>query len=94
MTAATKDLLKRALELPRKERGVLVRELIASLDFDGEEEDPEEVERAWLKVVKRRLRDLDAGRTKTIPGERVLAELRAAQARDDRKRQRARTKGA
>ena len=81
VTEATRDLLRRALKLSHKERDALVRELIISLDED-EDADPAEIERAWSKEIARRLRDFDAGRTKAIPVEKVLADLRAAQARD------------
>jgi putative addiction module component (TIGR02574 family) len=81
VTEATRDLLKRALKLSHKERDALVRELIISLDED-EDAHPAEIERAWSKEISRRLRGFDAGRTKAIPVEKVLADLRAAQARD------------
>lgn len=85
MTEATRELLKRALKLSHKERDALVRELIISLDED-EDADPAEIERAWSKEIARRLRDLDAGRTKTIPAEEVFTKLRAAETKRDGKR--------
>ncbi|MEZ0227658.1 MAG: addiction module protein [Planctomycetota bacterium] len=86
MTPHTHELLERALKLSRKERGVLIRELILSLDED-EADDPAEIERAWSKEIARRLRYFDAGRVKTIPAEQVFAKLRAvpAKARGKRK---------
>jgi len=36
-----------------------------------------EVDAAWDAEIERRIADLEAGRTKAIPGEQVLAELRA-----------------
>jgi putative addiction module component (TIGR02574 family) len=85
VTQATRDLLKRVLELPRAERAALVREVLADLR-DGEEDDPAEVERAWAAEALRRVRDLDSGRVKPIAGAKVLAELRAAQAKDEKRR--------
>ena len=81
VTDATREVLKRVLSLSHKERDALVRELIISLDED-EDADPAEIERAWSREIARRLRDFDAGRMKAIPADKVIAELRAAQARD------------
>jgi putative addiction module component (TIGR02574 family) len=35
------------------------------------------IEMAWNAEIQRRIADLEAGRTEAIPGDRVLAELRA-----------------
>ncbi len=52
MTEATKDLLKRALELPAVERENLARELLASLE-KGEE--AAEVDPAFVAELRRRV---------------------------------------
>lgn len=68
------DLLtERALELPAELRELVAHRLWESL-FPGEDADlsPEQIEE-----LDRRLDDLDAGRTKLLDGDQVLAELRA-----------------
>ena len=58
-----------ALSLSRQERARLVDALVASLESDAD------VERAWDEEIRRRIRDIDAGVTKLIPGEEVLKEV-------------------
>jgi putative addiction module component (TIGR02574 family) len=58
-----------ALSLPRRERARLVDALLASLESDPD------VERAWDEEIRRRIRDIDAGVTKLIPGDEVLKEV-------------------
>jgi putative addiction module component (TIGR02574 family) len=47
--------------------------LLQSVD---DEEDPE-YERLWMEEIERRYRDFEEGRIEAIPGDQVLAELRA-----------------
>lgn len=76
VTEATRDLLKRALELPPTERAELVRELRASLEDEGVggevDVDPE-----FSAELEKRIRDLDEGRVKPIPFDELLDEARA-----------------
>ena len=65
----TTDVLKAALKLPPADRVRLLDELSASLDgLDLGEE--------WEAEIQRRIDDVDAGRVKTIPGDKVIADLR------------------
>ena len=76
MAAILKDIEEQALRLPPKERGELIHRLIVSLE--GEPEDsPEAIARAWDEEIARRVADMDAGRTKWIPAEEVMAKLDA-----------------
>lgn len=65
------------MQLPRRDRADLARELIASLD-EPEEQD---VEAAWLVEAERRLADVERGATKPVPWdavrERIAERLRA-----------------
>jgi putative addiction module component (TIGR02574 family) len=74
VTRDTRDLLDKALKLPREERANLAAELIASLD---EKEDPAVVERTWRDEIVRRARDVLEGRDPGKPAEEVFARLRA-----------------
>lgn len=75
MSLPLKQLEAEALELPLRERALLVERLIASLDEDATE-DAEDVERAWADEIQRRVVEIEAGTAELIPAELVLAELR------------------
>jgi len=64
-----------ALELPARERALLARRLIASLD--GEADDPAEVERAWEEEIHRRVEEYRSGRVQSVPASEVFARARA-----------------
>ena len=76
MSAVLDELKAQALKLSPPDRDELVSALIASLDGEPEGT-PEEIARAWDEEIARRVADLDAGRTATIPAEEVFAEVRA-----------------
>jgi putative addiction module component (TIGR02574 family) len=67
------EILRAALKLPPNARAMLAGHLLESLD------DPEQtgIDAAWAEEIERRIRDIDEGRVKLIPGEEVLAELRS-----------------
>ena len=68
MTAQAKQVLEEALKLEPRERVRLVAELQESLqDLDLGEE--------WEAEIQRRVEDIDAGRTQTVPAEDVFARL-------------------
>jgi putative addiction module component (TIGR02574 family) len=71
MSDTLEVLTKAALKLSADERAELAERLIASV------EPPEPLHPAWEAEIARRIAALDAGRTKTIPGDQVFAELRA-----------------
>src|SRR5271166_4349063 len=72
ITPQVSELLEKALALSTQDRGLLIHELIASLDDEAPEEG---VEAAWEDEIRRRVDDIRSGRVKTIPGEQVLAEI-------------------
>jgi putative addiction module component (TIGR02574 family) len=72
MSAQGLEVLDKALALSAHERGVLIHQLIESLDEEPAEEG---VEAAWDEEIKRRVDDVRSGRVKTIPGEQVLREI-------------------
>ena len=76
MGAILKDIEEQALRLPPKERSELAHRLLVSLD--GEPEDsPEGIAKAWDEEIARRVADMDAGCTKWIPADEVMAKLHA-----------------
>ena len=76
VTPQLSELLEKALGLSTQDRGLLIDRLIASLDEEPAEEG---VEAAWDNEIKSRVDDIRSGRVKTIPGEQVLARLKARQ---------------
>lgn len=72
MAVSREDLFRQALQLDESERAALAGMLIDSIDSDGEEG----VEAAWMAEIERRIVELDAGMTKTIPWDVVRDGLR------------------
>ena len=54
---STKEILDQALRLPLDERAAVARELLVSLEEDGDEG----AAAAWLAEVRRRLDEVEAG---------------------------------
>ncbi|HKY02558.1 MAG TPA: addiction module protein [Burkholderiales bacterium] len=76
MPTPIEDLEAQALKLLPHERDELIHRLIVSLE--GEPEDtPEAIAQAWDEEISRRVAEMEAGHTTSIPGEQVFAEIRA-----------------
>ena len=71
MSSTLESLTAEALKLSAEERAELAERLIISV------EPPAPLHPAWETEIAHRIADLDAGRTQSIPGEQVFAELRA-----------------
>ena len=63
------------MQLTLAERGQLLERLIVSLDTDPE------VEAAWEQLADQREAEVDAGLSQFLPGDEVMARLRARLAR-------------
>lgn len=74
MTDEAQRILEAAMRLPDSERAVLAAILKDSL---GDASAPDEIEAAWLSEVKRRMADIDSGRSTTVPWEEVKQRLHA-----------------
>lgn len=83
MATTLEELETQALKLTRQERDKLIRRLIVSLDGEPDGT-PDEIAKAWDEEIARRVADMEAGRTKWIPAEEVLAELNAIIAKHDK----------
>lgn len=79
MLLVTRDeILRAALDLPPKERIAVARELAKSVPFSEGEDLPEaEWNALWGEEALRRLRQIEDGTVKTIPGDEVMARARA-----------------
>lgn len=72
MTKATAKLAEQVLALPCEDRIFLVDKLLKSLNAPSREE----VDRAWAEEAERRMKEIDSGKVKTIPGEEVFSKIR------------------
>jgi putative addiction module component (TIGR02574 family) len=63
MDTSVKRLLDEALQLPESVRADLAGSLIESLDPQSDED----VDAAWAEEIGRRVRELDAGVTQSVP---------------------------
>lgn len=76
MSAILKEVEAQAMQLSAEERGILAHQLILSLE--GMPEDtPEAIAKAWDVEIARRIADMEAGNTRWIPAEEVMAGIRA-----------------
>ncbi|WP_159397174.1 addiction module protein [Sorangium cellulosum] len=71
MTLPAEELLDEAMKLPESERRVLALRLLESVG----DESPEEVERSWVEEARRRLDDIRAGRSQTVPWEEARGRI-------------------
>lgn len=75
------EILRAALALSPQAKSMLASRLIESLDGSEQAEwdssKQAEIDAAWAEEIERRIRDIDEGRVKLIPGEEVLARLRS-----------------
>ena len=67
MSAA--EIISKIKKLPLSQRKKVFR-FVKKLQAD-------EIEKAWRAEIARRLKQLDSGKAKTIPAEKVFAKLRA-----------------
>jgi len=73
---AVEKILQEALALSHEDRGRLVDALLRSFEPEAVlTEDEREAE--WTAELDRRLRDFDEGRSKAIPYEEAMAQIRA-----------------
>jgi putative addiction module component (TIGR02574 family) len=75
--AAQKQLTEKVLAWPQKARARLAPLLIKSLDEPAEELSPKEWDRVWKIELNKRMEEIRSGKAKTVPADRVMAELRA-----------------
>jgi putative addiction module component (TIGR02574 family) len=71
MARSARKLFEEAMQLDPKERAMLLRLLVDTLDAESEEGSEE----AWRAEVERRIAELDAGAVETVPWEELRARL-------------------
>ena len=67
------DLHSEALKLTPEAKTILAHDLVMSL----EDLTPEAIHELWLAEAERRDTEMDEGKAKELPGDEVLARLRA-----------------
>ncbi len=67
------EILSAALSLSPGARAMLADHLLESLDS----EDQKRIDVVWAEEAERRVKAIDEGRAELIPGDEVMAELRA-----------------
>lgn len=73
MAIPPEKLLEEALKLPDSQRRLLAQELLETVG--NESPSPEEVERAWVEEAKKRLDDIEAGRSTPVPWEEARGRI-------------------
>ena len=79
MSTTVEDVEAQALKLSAEDRAELIERLITTVVPHPP------LHPAWEAEIARRIDDLDAGRTKLIPGDQVFAEIRAVIEAHERK---------
>jgi putative addiction module component (TIGR02574 family) len=71
------EIIQAAKALPLDERLSVAREIVLSAESDGADLSDAEWNAAWADEADRRLLEIEEGRVKEIPGEEVMARVRA-----------------
>ena len=74
MTSNINEIGKKALELSARDRALLIRQLLESLEEGDEEENAEEL---WIDEAKRRYNRYNQGKTSERPANQVLEDAKA-----------------
>ncbi len=73
MTSDINEIGKRALELSARDRAILIRQLLESLEEGDEEENTEEL---WIDEVKRRYNQYKQGKASEKSANQVLEDAK------------------
>ena len=71
MIASNEKVLSEAMSLPPDARALLADKLLHSLDSPGREE----IDRLWAEEAERRVRQIESGEVKPIPGDEVFKKI-------------------
>ena len=72
MTELNEKLLQEALSLPSHLRTILIDKLIESLNIPIQKD----IDKLWAEEAERRISEIDSGKVKSIPGEKVFKDIR------------------
>jgi len=71
------EILQAVLALPPDERLTVAREIVLSVESEGGDLSEAEWDAAWADEAERRHREVEEGKVKMIPGDEVMARVRA-----------------
>jgi len=74
LTSNINEIGKKAMELSTRDRALLIRQLLGSLDEGDEEENAEEL---WIDEAKRRYNRYKQGKASEKPANKVLEDGKA-----------------
>jgi len=72
MPVVAKKVFDEALSLPAEARMSLVEKLLSSLNLPTQPE----VDRLWAKEAERRIAQIEKGKVRLLPGEKVFSDIR------------------
>jgi putative addiction module component (TIGR02574 family) len=72
MSITAKKIIDEVLLLPTDARVNLVEQLLTSLNLPTQPE----VDRLWAKEAERRIAQIEKGKAKLLPGEKVFSDIR------------------
>jgi putative addiction module component (TIGR02574 family) len=72
MPRKIREIVEEARHMPYGERAELIERLILA---NAQDVDPK-IEKAWTDTAMRRLTEIESGKEKLIPGEKVMARAR------------------
>lgn len=72
MPVPNEKILNEVLSLPNNMRADLVDLLLESLNLPTQNN----IDKLWAKEAEKRIKDIDLGKIKTIPGEQVINEIK------------------
>jgi putative addiction module component (TIGR02574 family) len=72
MAVVAKKIVDEVLLLPTDARVSLVEQLLTSLNLPTQPE----VDRLWAKEAERRIAEIEKGKVKLLPGEKVFSDIR------------------
>ncbi len=72
MRSVAKKIMDEVLLLPTDARVTLIEELLTSLNLPTQPE----VDRLWAKEAERRIAQIEKGKVKLVPGEKVFSDIR------------------
>ena len=76
MKTTAEKILSDALKLPEQARAKVASRLLESLDADDDGLTQKEWEASWGEEIDRRRAELQSGKVKAIPAEKVFEEAR------------------
>jgi putative addiction module component (TIGR02574 family) len=66
------EIEKKALQLPKKDRGLLAERLLKSIDDNS----LTDIDEMWVQEAEKRYNDYISGKTEGLPGDKVISDIK------------------